>query len=43
MLAAAAKSGRLLMVAHVLPFFPEFAYAAEAVKSGRYGALKRRI
>jgi predicted dehydrogenase len=40
MVAAARSSGKLLMVAHVLPFFPEFAYAAEAVKSGRYGALK---
>ncbi len=40
MLAAARASGTLLMVAHVLPFFPEFAYAAEAVASGRYGALK---
>ena len=40
MLAAARASGKLLMVAHVLPFFPEFAFAAEAVKSGRYGAIK---
>lgn len=40
MLAAARSSGKLLMVAHVLPFFPEFAFAAEAVKSGRYGALR---
>jgi predicted dehydrogenase len=40
MVAAAARSGKLLMVAHVLPFFPEFAYAAEAVRSGRYGALR---
>lgn len=39
MLAAAKASGRLLMVAHVLPFFPEFAFALEAVKSGRYGKL----
>ena len=28
------------MVGHVLPFFPEFAYAAEAVRSGRYGKLR---
>ena len=31
--------GKLLMVAHVLPFFPEFAFAAEAVRGGRYGKL----
>jgi predicted dehydrogenase len=40
MLAASRSSGKLLMVAHVLPFFPEFAFAAEAVRSGRYGKLK---
>jgi len=40
MVAAAGRSGRLLMVGHVLPFFPEFAFAREAVASGRYGALK---
>ena len=40
MVAAARASGKLLMVAHVLPFFPEFAFAAEAVASGRYGALR---
>jgi predicted dehydrogenase len=39
MVAAAKSAGKLLMVAHVLPFFPEFAYATEAVKSGRYGKL----
>src|SRR5580692_6535492 len=39
MLQAAAKARRLLMVAHVLPFFPEFAYAAEAIRSGRYGRV----
>jgi predicted dehydrogenase len=40
MVAAARANGRLLMVAHVLPFFPEFAFAAEAVKSGRFGAIQ---
>jgi predicted dehydrogenase len=40
MLAAATASGKLLMVGQVLPFVPEFAFAAEAVGSGRYGALK---
>lgn len=39
MLAAARKANRLLMVAHVLPFFPEFAYAADAIRSGRFGKL----
>jgi predicted dehydrogenase len=39
MVAAARQAGKLLMVAHVLPFFPEFACAAEAVRSGRYGRL----
>lgn len=40
MLAASQASGRLLMVAHVLPFFPEFAFALEAVRSGRFGKLQ---
>jgi predicted dehydrogenase len=39
MVAAAAANGRLLMVAHVLPFFPEFRFAAEAIRSGRHGKL----
>ncbi|HKB01738.1 MAG TPA: Gfo/Idh/MocA family oxidoreductase, partial [Gemmataceae bacterium] len=37
MVAAAKTAGKLLMVAHVLPFFPEFRHAAEAIKDGRYG------
>jgi predicted dehydrogenase len=40
MVAAARASGKLLMVGHVLPFFPEFAFAREAIASGRYGALR---
>jgi predicted dehydrogenase len=40
MVAAAAAAGKLLMVGHVLPFFPEFAFALEAVQSGRYGELR---
>jgi predicted dehydrogenase len=40
MLRAADRAGRLLMVAHVLPFFPEFAYAAEVVRGGTYGSLR---
>jgi predicted dehydrogenase len=39
MLAAAKKAKRLLMVAHVLPFFPEFAYAADAIRGGKHGKL----
>jgi predicted dehydrogenase len=40
MVEAAAKAGKLLMVAHVLPFFPEFAYAAEAIRGQRFGKLQ---
>ena len=40
MVEAAKSAGKLLMVGHVLPFFPEFAFALDAVQSGRYGALK---
>ena len=40
MVAAAKASGKLLMVGHVLPFFPEFAFAREAIASGRYGTLR---
>src|SRR5207302_286197 len=39
MVEAADRAGRLLMVAHVLPFFAEFAYAADAIRSGRHGRL----
>src|SRR5436309_7209274 len=39
MVAAAARAGKLLMVAHVLPFFPAFAYAAEAIRGGRFGKV----
>lgn len=39
MLKEAERAGRLLMVAHVLPFFPEFAFAAAAIRSGDYGKL----
>jgi predicted dehydrogenase len=40
MVAAAKKARTLLMVAHVLPFFPEFAFAAEAIRGGKYGKLR---
>lgn len=39
MLAVSRETGKLLMVAHVLPFFPEFRCAAEIVHSGQYGQL----
>jgi predicted dehydrogenase len=39
MLQTAAKAGKLLMVAHVLPFNPEFAFAAQTIRSGVYGRL----
>jgi len=40
MVAAAREAGQLLMVAHVLPMFPEFQFAADAIMSGRYGKLR---
>ncbi|MGD9647636.1 MAG: Gfo/Idh/MocA family oxidoreductase [Pirellulales bacterium] len=36
---AAEKARRLLLVAHVLPFFPEFAAALKLVQGGRHGSL----
>lgn len=39
MVNTAKKNGKMLMVAHVLPFFPEFAFAADAIRSGKYGSL----
>ncbi|MFM8223617.1 MAG: gfo/Idh/MocA family oxidoreductase, partial [Planctomycetaceae bacterium] len=40
MVAAAAKAGRMLMVAHVLPFFPEFKYVVDTVRSAKFGKLR---
>ena len=40
MSAAARAANRHLYVGHVLPFFPEYAWAYEAARSGRYGALR---
>jgi predicted dehydrogenase len=40
MVAASREAGKPLMVAQVLPFVPEFAFALEAVRSARYGKLK---
>ena len=39
MLAAAKSAGKLLMIAHVLPFFPEFKFAAEAIRGGEHGKV----
>ena len=39
MVREAEKAGKLLMVAHVLPFFPEYAYLREVVLAGTYGDL----
>src|SRR5438094_7074868 len=39
MLRAAQSAGRFLMVAHVLPFFPEFAFAADAVRAQTFGRM----
>ncbi len=39
MIAAARRTGRMLMIAHVLPFFPEFAHARSVVESGDFGPL----
>lgn len=40
MVRAARKAKRLLMVAQVLPFMPEFAFAAETILSGQFGKLR---
>ncbi len=39
MVAAARQARRLLMVAHVLPFFPEFAFAADFIRGGKGGKV----
>ncbi|MEX0701918.1 MAG: Gfo/Idh/MocA family oxidoreductase [Planctomycetales bacterium] len=39
MVEAAERAGRLLMVGQVLPYFPEFRYAAELIASGEHGKL----
>lgn len=37
MVAASEKSGKQLLVGHVLPYFPEYAYARKVIDSGKYG------
>jgi predicted dehydrogenase len=39
MVQASRRAGRLLLVGQVLPFFPEFQFAAHAIRSGEYGKL----
>jgi len=39
MIAASKQAGRQLLVGHVLPFFPEYAFALETINSGKYGRL----
>jgi len=39
MVAAAEEADRLLMVAQVLPFFPEFSYVRQLAESGEHGRL----
>jgi predicted dehydrogenase len=36
---AAAQSGRQLLIGHVLPFFPEYQFALQVLRDGRYGRL----
>ena len=36
---AAQSAGKLLMIGHVLPFFPEYAFALQGDHSGKYGRL----
>lgn len=40
MIAAAAASGKLLIIGQVLRFWPEYAFLKEALDSGRYGRLE---
>ncbi len=39
MVAAARKANRLLMVGHVLPFFPEYDWAFKVIQGGEYGRV----
>jgi len=36
---AAKRAKKLLMVGHVLPFFPEYAWAFKTIRSGKYGKV----
>jgi len=39
MVHTAASTGRLLMIGHVLPFFPEYQFAYKTIVEGKYGRL----
>ena len=39
MVRAAQAADRLIMIGHVLPMFPEYAYARKLIDSGKYGKL----
>jgi predicted dehydrogenase len=39
MVRAAERAGRQLMIAHVLPFFPEYDFAQKAIADGKYGRV----
>ena len=36
---AAARADRQLLIGHVLPYFPEYAWALKEIRSGKHGAL----
>jgi predicted dehydrogenase len=40
MTAAAKKANRLLMIGHVLPFFAEYNWALQVIRSGEYGRVR---
>ncbi|MBN2296921.1 MAG: Gfo/Idh/MocA family oxidoreductase [Pirellulales bacterium] len=39
MVRTAKQAGKMLLIGHVLPFFPEYRYAYRTVKSGKYGKV----
>ena len=39
MIRVAQKAGKLLMIGHVLPMFPEYAFAYKTITGGKYGRL----
>jgi predicted dehydrogenase len=39
MVKVANLAGKMLMIGHVLPFFPEYRFAYDAISSGKYGGM----